>query len=159
MEDTALFLTTGLEQTTMASNENKNVANKLTMLEAKALIVKNKDSLTQEMKEAILEALSKDVHSNLAEARHLWAKKKPLTKEQSALLLEWMWTQVDHSKADSDKLVLIAKPKAVGPPISVFGATTMSRPYFGSPSTTFLFGADVKVCSTSLAGIVLLVWY
>lgn len=148
----------------MASKDNPNVSTKLTMLEAKALIVKNKDSLTQEMKEAILEALSKDVHSNLAEARHLWAKKKPLTKEQSALLLEWMWTQVDHTKLDSDKLVLVAKPKAVPaiplvPAIPVFGAATMSRPYFGSPSTTFLFGADAKVCFLSLAGIVLLAWY
>lgn len=133
----------------MSSNDNKNVPNKLTMLEAKGVLLKNRNNLSQDMKDAILEALSKDVHSSLAEARQLWAKKKPLTKEQSALLLEWMWTQVDHTKADSDKLTLITKPKAVVPAIPLFGAATMSRPYFGSPSTTFQFGADVKVCSLS----------
>lgn len=146
----------------MAANDNPNVPNKLTMLEAKGLLVKNRNNLSQNMKDAILEALSNDVHSSLAEARHLWSKKKPLTKEQSALLLEWMWTQVDHTKLDSDKLVLVAKPKAVpaiplAPAIPLFGASTMSRPYFGSPSTTFQFGADVKVCSLSLAGIALLI--
>lgn len=46
------------------------------MLEAKGLLAKNRNNLSQNMKDAILEALSKDVHSSLAEARQLWAKKK-----------------------------------------------------------------------------------
>ena len=130
----------------MAANETKNALGKLTMLEAKSLLVKNKDNLTQEMKDAILEALTKDVHTSLAEARQLWAKKKALSKEQSALLLEWIWTQVDHTKIGTEKLALVTKTEAV-PAYSLFGGAPISRPYYG---TTSMFGAPAKVCAEGL---------
>jgi hypothetical protein len=140
----------------MATNDNKSASSKLTMLEAKGLLIKKRDNLTEEMKDSIIDALSQEVHSTLAQARHLWAKKKPLNQEQSALLMEWMWGQVDHTKVDSKTLVLVTKTDPEPQSVPLFGAS-----YFGSPAPTSVFCTEAKVCvkgfSMSPAGITLLV--
>ncbi|KAK1830151.1 hypothetical protein QBC39DRAFT_118113, partial [Podospora conica] len=139
----------GKKQPRMAANYNSSASGKLTVAEAKVLLLKNKDNVTNEMKDSILDAFTREAQSNLLEARKLWAKKKPLNKDQSVLLMDWMWSQIDHTKVDSEELFLVKKPTPAAS-VGLFGAPLPSKPTPTASTPSFSFGTQAT--SSSFGG-------
>lgn len=73
----------------------------LTLFQAKRLFIENEQKLTPGMKDFIIAAFALDVKKTLAEARHRWMTKEPLTAEQSTLLLDWMRTKIKDGKDEA----------------------------------------------------------
>ena len=138
----------------MASNDAKNSETghgKLTMLEARLLVAKNGvENLTSEQKDLIVGAVARDVNTALAEARYRWVKRESLTAEQSAILMDWMWRQVDHNRL-LNKGELWAKKVSKNvkeensvpqvAEIKLGSASKTSLRIFGSPAPSPCFGA------------------
>lgn len=98
----------------------------LTLLQAKRLFIENEQKLTTDMKDFIVAAFALDVKKTLAEARHRWMTKEPLTAEQSTLLLDWMRTKIKDEKDEAEEVEKVVSKRGSSADM-VGDASTLQR--------------------------------